>query len=493
MTAVIWLLFLSPSFAAKDIFQEALATLPQKKLNLDFVVQQAIANSDSYNSLTSLKVSSEGLSSLAEAPFDWVFNGNYSQSKGTPDVNNPFSPNSFEKRNWGLGLSKNFSTGTFLSAQYGSGFNKIGFSNPAISIPDYYEDTVNLSFTQNLWSNFFGNSLANSLKANRLKSEAQLLEFQEAKEAWVVDLIQLYYNSWLSQNQYYAAKESVERRKKLLNVVQSKLERGTSEKPDFLQVKSAYLVSQNQLSKATADLNEIWKNLVVTLKLPNAWMTIDPSRIPMTVDAFQKNELLCKSEIDFSNTVSVQKAKKYFEASDFNLKKAASDNSPKLDLKGSYSANGIDPSSSLARSEAFDRNHPSWNLGLYFELPIGFSQALGQEQLARADFIKSKSIYDSSLDKKRVEIMSLCERLQKAEFELQNAKQAYDFQKERLDLEEKRFQVGRTSTFNVIQAGDDKSQAEINKNLAEVNLRVNQWKLLRAGSQLSEVISRWER
>jgi translation initiation factor 2 alpha subunit (eIF-2alpha) len=54
---------------------------------------------------------------------------------------------------------------------------------------------------------------------------------------------------------------------------------------------------------------------------------------------------------------------------------------------------------------------------------------------------------------------------------------AYAKQQERSRLEEERFKIGRTGTFQVIQAGDDATFAEFSLRTVEVERRMAAWKV----------------
>jgi hypothetical protein len=66
---------------------------------------------------------------------------------------------------------------------------------------------------------------------------------------------------------------------------------------------------------------------------------------------------------------------------------------------------------------------------------------------------------------------------------------------ERVQLEERRFQIGLTNTFNVILAGDDKSNSDLILNQTSVALNQTAWQILRLNgmieSHLNEVIRKY--
>jgi len=67
-------------------------------------------------------------------------------------------------------------------------------------------------------------------------------------------------------------------------------------------------------------------------------------------------------------------------------------------------------------------------------------------------------------------------------------KQALKNQKERAQLEERRFRIGRVPTLTVIQAGDDATEAEINLSQSEIERRLAAWQVKRLAKDLEAYI-----
>lgn len=474
--------------------KEALSFLPEKKLTLDFFMRLAVKKSSSFGALEAGRFSSEATAYESEIPYDWTLTGKYELFDDQRQKVTPFEPSRIERDYWNLGIRKYFSTGTQFETNYGRADNKLKFPPASgVSFAPYYEDGLSFSLRQNLWSDFLGKASKASLEYGRMKSESEKYQYDESIENWALELATTYYTAWLTQNQYYAAQENYNRQQKLLQSTQAKLRRGTAERPDVLQVESAALLAQNSLSEAEANLNEVWKRLVVILKLPESWHVINPEKIPMILNAVPvEAQTVCKEPVEIEKTNSVLRTKKAFEAAEKGQIKATSEDSPKLQLYGNYTTNGVSATTTSAQKETLDGSNPAWTLGIELEIPLEFSAGKAAKSRAQAEYFRARAQYDQAVDDKKIELASLCERFQKSQSELENSRQAFQNQSQRLILEGQRFQVGRTNTFSVIQAGDDKTRAEQNKNQSEVNYRLNAWKVLKAASELEPFIANWK-
>ena len=474
-----------------QILKMALETLPNKKLNVEFVVKVGIQKSSSFQSIESLKLDSESTALDALGKYDWTFLANYNHLNQEKDVASPFEPEQIKQDTYGLGLRKYFSTGTAFETQLGRAYNDITFSDASINIPKY-EDSLKFTISQNLWADAFGSSSRSELRSLKLRSRAEEINYAISQQNWAIDLIQLYNSAWLSQQQYFAALENAKRRERLVQVTRNKVSKGTSERQDLLQVQSAQLGSQNQLSKATTQLNETWKSLVINLGLPIEWLVIPAEKIPMTLSGPDKlAESKCLNRISETETFEVRSAELNKKSADENLASAQSKNNPKLQLIGGYNTNGIAATQRVAQNENLDRDHPSWNVGLQLEIPLGNTTTKSAELRATAQQIRSQNDYVTTLDNKKIEFITLCEKLKSLSVELKNSEVAFKNQQERLTLEEKRFRLGRTNTFSVIQAGDDKTLAEQQFQQSQVEYKNTVWQILKSTSELHNFVKEW--
>lgn len=481
--------------AAKNpdqILKEALSELPEKKLTLPLMFGAAVKSASSFKALKANFFNARATKESATARLDWVTTADYSILKSEAEAANSFSPTSQESKSWSLGLGKTFTTGTTFGINYGSTNSELGFTNAAFNVAPYFENKVSISLSQNLWADFFGNATRNEFKAALTQSASEELAAQEAIENWSVGFIGTYYQAWFKQNQFFAAKDNLARRKKLLDVTNYKANRGTAEGPDVLQIKAAWLLAQNNLLEAQTELDKEWRTLVISLGLPEDWLLIDPSKIPIDLDAMLASPKgLCQSESEAKQTLAVQRAKKALEAAEFSAKRSSSLLNPKLQLVGSYATNGIDDENSSAQEEAIDGRHPSWSVGVKFEMPIGSSSQKAEYLRSRAGLIAAQSKYTAEMDGKKIEFQTVCDVYAKSLTRLENARQAFQAQEKRLRQQESRFRLGRTTTFEVIQAGDDKTTAELNLNRLEVDTRLAGWNVLKSRSKLEGEVKKW--
>lgn len=487
-----FLFFVGLANANDAVLKSALAVIPGQKLSLEFVLKTAIEKSASYKALATTKMESEATRVGSEDRYDWILLADYMHLDQDKDTLTPFEPGEIKKDNYGIGVRKYFSTGTQFETKWGRSFNQIAFSDSSIQVPNY-EDTLTFTLKQNLWADFFGISSRAEYRSLELTSQSQDYQHKINQQIWALGLVDLYHGARLSQKQLLAAREDRIRRKRLLDVTRLKFQKGTAERQDLLQVQAASLASETRFSEADSNLNETWRSLVINLDLPTQWLEIQPENIPMVLSDFSTEAFdLCHKPLDETKTWEVLKAESAQKAAKETLRAAQQKDQPKLELIGGYNTNGIASSQDRSQKENWGADHPSWNIGLQLEMPLGNSGAKSNRLKAAASELRAQSDYETTLDNKTIEVKTLCEKLKKSEMNVKNAELAFQNQKERLELEEKRFRFGRANTFSVIQAGDDKSQSELVYSQSQVEFRKLSWQVFSATSELSKWLEKWK-
>ena len=154
---------------------------------------------------------------------------------------------------------------------------------------------------------------------------------------------------------------------------------------------------------------------------------------------------------------------------------------PSVDIVGSFGVNGlsgnaIDVTSGTfkgrstyggnygtALSDSLSTNFYDWELGLKLSYPIGNRSA--KAKLAASRLNKAKQILSmKSLEKKIVlEIRESIRQLKTDAKRIKASQIANKLAKEKLNAEEKKFEVGLSTSFNVLEFQNDLAQAESNQ------------------------------
>lgn len=458
---------------------ELLATFPGGKVTADLVLTRAIAYADSFQAIRAQLASAEAPRLQAESAHDTWLTAAIDRTDNQNEPASPFSTTRVRRSATSLGASRYFSTGTSVSADVGYDVSELGFQT--VAPISYRQATAALSVSQKLWKDALGSGSRRALEAGRLSGEVVAQEYRQAAQAWVLELMQVFYSAWIGQHQIRVAEESLKRRVRLLEITGLKLKRGTAEAPDFHQVKSALLQAEVALAEARQSLGDIWRSLVHALKLPEAWEAIDPALIPIEVDDPAGFALqACAADRPPQPSAGAARAKALAEASRLTLERLENAEKPDLELKGALATNGIDSASAgRAFSEAARGSHPAWTVGLQLKLPLGNEAARSARLSALSTHLRAEAAESDEAAQDRLLWKNTCLDLRRLDEAHRKIAEARDHQARRASDEEKRFAIGRVPTLAVVEAADDADQVELALRRQEVVLRLAAWKVRR--------------
>ncbi len=480
-----------PVFAAlPPDAQRVLAQLPGKAVTLDVVWARAMQSSDSFEQVASQKAL-EGVGSLAaKAVTDPRLTLQYNWSDNRHEVSNGFQASNIKNSIYSLGLSTQLPTGTGIAVDLNTALNSL---NVAGLSPNYYESKLTLSLTQNLWQDFFGQATRAQIRAGEWRDKSIRANLEKSVEEWSIGIQNVFYDAWLAKMRAAAMAENTQRRLRLERIVRIKTQRGTSETPDLLQTRSALLAAKVQEAEALQALRDRWQGLVITLKLPSAWLEIDPREIPILLDdPIPDAAARCENQPAHPPRFSeAEKAQAEAKAAAAKYEAAKSMSRPDLELKLSAASNGVDfTSRTPTLEEARDYKHPAYYLGVQLSLPLLSRNDEANYRNALAEKIQTEAGSRLAESNLKLNWLSSCSALKRWQEALAQLKEARQNQIQRAKLDERRFEIGRTPIFSVVQAGDDATLADLNFRAGEVQARAAAWRVLRLHDGFSAQIRR---
>ncbi len=471
---------------------QLLEQIPGRRLSLPFVVKRAASSSDSFHAASAAFISTDADRLQARSALAWRPFVRFQQLDDRREPTNPFSPSRIQNSQLSLGVSTQFETGTQLQAEVSHGSNGLRFNDFPPGSLDYFETRASLTLSQKLWNDAFGTGTRAGLVAADKASEAASVQARIQLEEWATGIIRLYYAAWLSQSQGNAARMGLDRKKRLKSVMEILVRRGTAESPDRLQVDAALAASEIQWEQASLSLQDQWRQLVVALKLPESIAAVDPFEIPVDLDdPLEAARNQCGTERALAQAPEpkeVLQARLLSEAASLQLKQATTRLRPEVDLNLSVFSNGIDSAGGNALSEGARWLHPGYLAGVTVSLPIGFHAEKAQALQASAQQLRADAQGRIAADRSRTDWVQRCLELYRMDRAAASWGRAARAQELRAQEEEKRLKIGRTGMFQVIQAGDDATQALLALDAVEVERRLNAWQVLRLAGQMSRTL-----
>jgi outer membrane protein TolC len=489
------------SFAVSETEVEAFVkSLPNKTVTLDLVLALGVQRSQSFKALTAEILTSQNPYLEAEAVLNPTLNlsTGFVYSEGDSSAS-PTAPIENRRQKSQLSLSKYFSTGTGVSLTAIHEKAEMDFAVGApismLGLTNYHDFNWSLGIKQNLLRDSFGTATRARLEGTQKLSTGLKFQAQQKLEDWAVGLAGLYYQAWLARIQMQVAADRRARQKRLLSVSDLQFKRGTLEEPDYLQIRSLNEESEIQLGQAKRNLENVWTLLVNNLGLPEAFLKLDPAKIPMTLDDLEW-ELggICTNlsrEENFKRPIpELEAARARSEAGDLLASAARSQLFPVVSLDFSVGSKGLDESSSNSLSEAASIDYPSYYAGLSFEWKFGDSGARARALEAHKLKLQGEAALGTAQDTADADLRDLCRKFAFYRRDLDVLARVLQDRKRRSELDERRFRIGRIDVTQVIRSGDEFSGTQLAFEQQNIAVHETLWKLRRYNLKMNEYVEK---
>lgn len=419
-----------------------------------------------------------------ESKFDITFGLDLSINEKTQQQASAFSsPNKSRNKNqnWDLSLTQKLSTGADYEFSFTNKRNKS--NSKTLGLNPNYSSEIELSLTQPLLKNF-GIDL-NKHKIYIAKNEVNMSDYEFKNK--VIDIISnaenVYWDLVFSIEDLKVKKKSLERAKDLKRHVNAQVQVGTMAQIETLQAESDVasreeflLVSQDLIVDNEDNLKNI---LNINFASPEGLMTIHPSDLPgMVVEEIDINIAIKEALI---NRPDYLRMKKELENKNILVKYQENQTYPSVDLVGSLGMNGlsgdaIDVTSGTftgksaygggygqALTDSLSTQFYNWELGVKFSYPIGNRSAKSKLSASRLEVAK---LILNIKNLEKIIILEIREAIRQLKTDLKRieaSKIAKKLAEKKLRAEKKKFKVGLSTSFNVLEFQEDLAGEQSNE------------------------------
>jgi outer membrane protein TolC len=391
----------------------------------------------------------------------------FSQLNDSKEPTSPFMGNKTHATSFSTGIQKQWDFGLSSKLSYTlSSVEQLGL--PSNLFPGgalrYTTGLTQLELSQSLWRNFLGSEF----KATSEIAEASSMAVHHAErfkqKMLIAQAESAYYRLALAREAIKIQKDLVERARQILDWASKRVRNQLADRADMLQAKAAYqsreIDYKNQMNEERSaaltfntlrnlqnetvadELQSVSISDVMSLKAPKK------ADLPADLAAAEQNERIQAAQ----NELAKQKTL------------------PDVSLFGNIGLNGVDSFKNPAIRESFNTNTPTYLVGIKLSMPLTVFDASD----IRAGRERQRLAAESNVRQKRLESLQNWEDLnQKFTESLERLKLIEALataQKEKLDHEKYRLQVGRTTTYQVLLFEQDFAQAVLAKIRTETEI-----------------------
>lgn len=462
----------------------ALGATAQETITLEDAIQQALAKN------YTIRVESFGpriaAAQLLQAQglFDPTFRASYTRSEdGASQPTDPFSntrpPASIiQLDDYQASLGGRTAWGSTY-AFTGAVQNQRGTFN---NFTDQFYSFGGVRVTQPLLRGFgFGPSLVEVrvARANRAISEWQ---YRGAVIDTITNVIRLYNDLWFAQENLKTARRSRDLAEQLLNENEKRVKIGSMAPADVTVARTRVASAQEDIEiaeRGLLDAQNFFRQLLTDSVRPqlDVSLTIATPATPEVPVIDRLGDL----QRAFDLRPDYQQAKALVSAAKAQSSAARSGLLPQVDFVGSYGYNGSGDTFREAVRDARARETESWSAGAVLSLPIPLREGRGRHTAAKFNLQRAETELQRVEQDIVVRVGNAAGRIESAARRVEIARLGRRLADESLVAEQKRLQVGQSSTFTVLQFQEVLARAEIseyraiadyNQALAEYNRQI---------------------
>ena len=379
----------------------------------------------------------------------------------------------------GASYQANLNSGRLTSNNIFSSFN------PQLS------SAIAFSYTQPLLRNFTIDSTRQTVLVTQKNREISDVLLQQSIAITARNVKNAYWDLVYANSNLAVQRQSLELAQRSFRDNRARVEIGTMAPLDIVQAEAevaqreeGVILAEAAIARAEDRLRALIANPV---DQPEFWtMRLEPSDPPtyqpvtVNLDAAVRNALAVRTDLITT--------RKQIEANDISIRYFRNQSLPDVNAVVNYSAIGLagtqfefgegfpppvrnqtQRSFGSSLGDAFQSDFPTWSLQLQVNYPIGPSTA--ETNLARTRLQNSQTRKQLQSEELQVttQIRDLARNVQTNSKRIEATRASRALAEKRLEAEEKKFQAGMTSSFLVIQAQRDLSQARNNELLATID------------------------
>ena len=369
--------------------------------------------------------------------------------------------------------------GASYTAAWNSG--RVTTNNVFSSFNPQLNSSVSANYTQPLLRNFKIDATRQQVLVSRKNREISDVQLQQSIAITTRDVKNAYWDLVFAINNLAVQRQSLQLAQQSFRDNRARVEIGTMAPLDIVQAEAevaqreeGVILAEAAISRAEDTLRTLISNPV---DQPDFWNTriepADPATflpVPVDTDAAVRNAL--------ANRTDLVASRKQIEANDISIRYFRNQSLPDVNALVNYSAIGLAgtqfnfgqgfPPPVLSQTQrgffgalgdSFASDFPTWSLQLQVNYPIGASTAEANLGRARLQNTQAQKQIQSGELQIATQVRNLARNVQTNTKRVESTRASRALAEKRLEAEEKKFQAGMTSSFLVIQAQRDLSQA----------------------------------
>ncbi len=395
-----------------------------------------------------------------------------------------------DTRSFQTSYSQNWSYGTSATLSYSSTRNK--FNSLAFTLNPYTLGNLDLQISQNLLQGFGSAVNGRNIRIAKNNEKVSDLQFKQQVITTVSAVLNLYWDLVSFNQDLKARRDELATAQALYNDNKRQVEIGTLAPIEVTRAEAQVyssqqdlLVSQtNLLQQETVLKNALSRNGVASPELADVHVIpLDTFAVPGNTQQKPIDELVAQA---LANRVEIAQNKINIESTKMDLVGIKNGLKPSLSAFVEVTNNGLTGSSNILTGVAADpfltggygnllgqiarRNYPNYSAGFALNVPLRNRAAQSDYTTNVLSLRQNELALQRSVNQVRVDVQNAVIGLQQARARYDSAVKARILQQQTLEADQKRYTLGASTVFQVVQDQQALATAESNETQALANV-----------------------
>ena len=337
---------------------------------------------------------------------------------------------------------------------------KFFLSYPKDPVAYLNQSNLSLTLSQPLLKGFGITANTAELQIAQNLKVIEEYRFRRQVESFVAEVQRLYWEFVFATESLKVKEMSLQQANQLLEVNQRRRDVGMATLSDILQARAAVAAREAQMIVAQDKVNDRsdeLKRITNIMTGENAWnIRIIPTDEPQT--EFDDVDLSESLKTALENRAEYIENKIGLENKNIQFRLAKNQRLPALDIEGSVGLRRVGETFNDTLSSKI-RSIRNWQVGMFITHPIG--DPVGKSFFRRAQLEKAQAIASVTDQELQIiiEVREAVRQLGTSQKEIVATQSAIDLEERKLAAEEKRYQVGLSTSFNLLRFQTDLSEA----------------------------------
>lgn len=389
----------------------------------------------------------------------FFLNGEYSDDQ-RPTLAPSFQGTQTIRHTLRAGLSQNFRTGTKAAISYNYFKTQInGVNRTLVPNAKFFDVAPQLEFSQSLWRNWLGSEVKAQENAQRAQVESQRFNEIFTKKQLLMNAENAYWRLYVAQTSLKVLEESLERAKKLRDWNARRFRDNLTDESDVIQ-------SEANLQSREIEYQDTLTEIQTALREFNSLREVENENVNLVGTKGKDSSYILDAKLPKKMKMreDVRAYLANVKLTQANAELGTQRNRPNLELYGTYSVNGRDRTSyGNAYDMAFAGTRPYSIYGIRFTTPLDIGSMNDYKKAYKQEVVASEMQYKRKVFEVDREYEILEERFRNFKQRLVLAQKMVQVQEKKLTTEKRRYNQGRTTTFQVLQFEQDYANTQLMK------------------------------